>query len=157
MIEKPLIFLASDHAGFLAKEKVLLFLKKSGYVVCDLGTNSSERVDYPHYAMKLVRKLNENKEGVGVLICGSGIGVSMVVNRYQGIRAALCRNEQEAKLAKQHNNANILCLDGRFTEDHKREAIITSWLSAEFEKGRHQERLALFNTLGEKIEGEDNE
>ena len=106
------IIIASDHAGFLMKEKVKIFLNKSKIKSLDLGTFSEERVDYPDYAKKLALSVKK-KSSFGILICGSGIGVSIAANRFKEIRAAVCYNQLSASLARKHNNANVLCLGAR--------------------------------------------
>jgi ribose 5-phosphate isomerase B len=142
------IFLGCDHAAFTEKEVVKKFLVEKGYEVEDKGTYSDERCNYPDYAQAVAKSvLAEN--GLGILICGSGIGVSIVANRYKGIRAALVRSPKEAELSRQHNDANVLCLGARITTIDGLEEISMAWLNAEFENGRHAERLALFENLGE--------
>jgi len=143
------LVLGCDHAAFEAKEEVKKYLEQSHEVI-DVGTYSLERCNYPDFATEVVKKvLHENIKGI--LICGSGIGVSMVANRYSGIRAALCRSPKEAALSIQHNNANILCLGARINTFDQLKEIIESFMAAEFEEGRHSERLALFEDLGERL------
>lgn len=143
------LVLGCDHAAFEAKEEVKKYLEKK-FEVEDVGTHSLERCNYPDFATLAVKKvLAENIKGI--LICGSGIGVSMVANRYSGIRAALCRSPKEAALSREHNNANVLCLGARINTMDQLQEIIDSWLKAEFEDGRHSERLALFEDLGERL------
>jgi len=143
------LILGCDHAAFDAKEELKKHLATSHEVI-DVGTYSTERCNYPDFATKVVKKvLEENTKGI--LICGSGIGVSMVANRYAGIRAALCRSPKEAALSVEHNNANVLCLGGRINTSDQLRDIVESWLNAKFEGGRHSERLALFEDLGERF------
>lgn len=144
-------YLGCDHAAFETKEKLKSWLKKKGIEFQDMGTSSDERCDYPVYAKAVVAKVLESKDHRGILICGSGIGVSMVANRFQGIRAALCRNVEDATLSRQHNDANVLCLGARTTSQRTIYQITTAWISTEFEKGRHQDRLDQFNLIGEKL------
>lgn len=144
-----MIFIASDHAGLEAKNKVVEFLKERSLEVQDLGTHTQESCSYSSYAQKVAQKVSK-KEGRGILICGSGMGVSMVANRYQGVRAALCRSLEDAKLSRQHNDSNILCLGARATELAVLLQIVEVWLKEQFEGGRHQDRIALFDQLGEK-------
>ena len=141
------IIIGSDHAAFNEKEMAKKYLSSKGYQVEDVGPDSEARCNYPDYAMKVARSVVKN-DCLGVLLCGSGIGVSMVANRFKGIRAALVRTVEEAELAKQHNNANVLCLGGRISTEREIKAMIDAWLAAKFEEGRHTERLALFNRLG---------
>lgn len=143
------VILGCDHAAFEAKEELKKYLEESHEVI-DVGTYSSKRCNYPDFAKKLVKVvLGENIKGI--LICGSGIGVSMAANRYSGIRAALCRSPKEAELSIQHNNANVLCLGGRINTSDQLKDIAGAWFKAEFEGGRHSERLALFEDLGERL------
>lgn len=144
------IVIGSDHAAFLMKEFVKELLHSKSIEVVDVGTHSSERCDYPDYASALVKIVLEQNIS-GILLCGSGIGVSIVANRYQGIRAALCRSPEDAKMARQHNDANVLCLGARANEQEEIKSIIESWLANEFEGGRHSDRLNKFQNLGESI------
>lgn len=142
------IFIASDHAAFHEKAQLLDYLKAQHEVV-DLGTHSADSTNYPEWAIKLVQKVREEKVP-GILLCGSGIGVCMTANRYQGIRAALCRDEDDAKMARLHNDANVLCLSGRKTPVELLKKMSDVFLTTAFEGGRHQARVDLFNDLGEK-------
>ncbi|MGE3608663.1 MAG: ribose 5-phosphate isomerase B [Bacteriovoracaceae bacterium] len=141
------IYLASDHAAFNEKQALVEYLSKS-YQVIDLGTNSSESTNYPEWAKKLVEKVKEEKTP-GIVLCGSGIGVCMVANRYKGIRAALCRDEEDAKMSRLHNDANVLCLSGRRTSIDLLKKIADVFLTTSFEGGRHEVRISQFNNLGE--------
>lgn len=141
------IFIASDHAAFNEKNTLVLHLKKN-YEVIDLGTHSPESTNYPEWVKVLVE--NVRKENTpGILLCGSGIGVCMAANRYKGIRAALCRDEDDAKMSRLHNNANVLCLSGRKTPQDLINRISDVFLTTPFEGGRHQTRVDQFNNLGE--------
>jgi ribose 5-phosphate isomerase B len=142
------IFIASDHAAFNEKQALVEHLKKT-YDVIDLGTNSPESTHYPQWALKLVENVKLHRVP-GILLCGSGIGVSMVANRYADIRAALCRDEDDAKMSRLHNNANVLCLSGRKTPLEQLKKISDTFLTTEFEGGRHQIRVDQFNSLGQK-------
>lgn len=133
--------IASDHAGFPAKEKIISILKKSGLEVLDLGTHSEESVDYPEYARKVAGLVDSKKYPLGVLVCGSGQGMCMVANKYKNVRAALVYSLASAKLTRQHNNANILCLPGRELSDEQLSDIIQMWFNTPFEGGRHQQRV----------------
>lgn len=141
------IFIASDHAAFNEKQLLVEYLK-SKHDVVDLGTNSLESTHYPEWAKKLVLNVKAEK-AVGILLCGSGIGVSMTANRFKDIRAALCRDEDDAKMSRLHNNANVLCLAGRKTPIDQIKKIADTFLSTPFEGGRHQTRIDQFNDLGE--------
>lgn len=141
------IFIASDHAAFNEKQQLLDYLK-ANYEVVDLGTDSAESTNYPDWAKKLVKNV-KSEPSVGILLCGSGIGVCMTANRFKDIRAALCRDEEDAKMSRLHNNANVLCLSGRRTPIELIKKISDTFLTTPFEGGRHQTRIDLFNNLGE--------
>ena len=130
------IIIGSDHAGFQLKEHVLLLLRDGGYDVQDIGTNSEDSVDYPDYAKKVADKVSKG-EGVGVLICGTGIGMCMAANKVHGIRAALAKDSYTAEMSRKHNNANVLCMGGRTTSPEDAEMIVHNFLTTEFEGGRH--------------------
>ncbi len=135
------IGLASDHAGFALKEKVKQHLVESGYQVLDFGTEGTERVDYPDFGRACAAAVAENRCSAGVVICGTGIGMSIVANKVRGVRAALCHSVTEARLARQHNNANVLALGGRILGETVAFDIVDTWLNTEYEGGRHQRRL----------------
>lgn len=141
------IFIASDHAAFNEKTILVEYLKQKHEVV-DLGTHSTESTNYSEWAKKLVQKVVEEKTQ-GILLCGSGQGVCMTANRFKDIRAALCRDEDDARMTRQHNDANVLCIAGRKTHPEFMKKIADVFLSTEFEGGRHQTRVDQFNKLGE--------
>ena len=141
------IFIASDHAAFNEKNILVEYLKKK-YEVIDLGPHSAESTNYPEWVKVLVENVKKEKT-FGILLCGSGIGVSMAANRYKDIRAALCRDEDDAKMSRLHNNANVLCVGGRKTSIDTIFKIADTFLSTSFEGGRHQTRVDQFNLLGE--------
>lgn len=141
------IFIASDHAAFNEKQQLLDYLKGK-YEVVDLGTDSADSTNYPDWAIKLVKNV-KSEPSLGILLCGSGIGVCMTANRFKDIRAALCRDEEDAKMSRLHNNANVLCLSGRRTPIELIKKISDTFLTTSFEGGRHQTRIDLFNNLGE--------
>lgn len=141
------IVIGSDHAAFEMKEFVKEFLHLKKIEFLDVGTYSIERCDYPDYAKAAVKEVLENNFP-GILLCGSGIGVSIVANRFKGIRAALCRTPNDAEMARKHNDANILCLGARTNSEAEVKAIIDSFLSNQFEGGRHADRLEKFKDLG---------
>jgi len=134
-------FIGTDHAGFEVKPFVIEYLKKKGIEVEDLGTYSSESVDYPDYAHKVAEAVLANPGTMGILICGSGIGMSLAANKHKGIRAALCHDHYTASMARRHNNANILCFGARIVGKGEIESILEGWLNSEFEGGRHQRRV----------------
>lgn len=141
------IHIASDHAAFNEKNILVEHLRKNHEVV-DLGTHSPDSTNYPDWARKLVEKVR-SESTMGILLCGSGIGVCMTANRFKGIRAALCRDEDDAKMSRLHNDANVLCLSGRKTPQDLINKISDIFLATPFEGGRHQTRIDLFNNLGE--------
>ena len=143
------ILIASDHAGFELKEKLEHALENLGYVVDDLGTNSPESTDYADYAHPLAREVSEGRAERGVLLCGTGLGMSYTANRYPHVRAAVAWTPEIAKLAREHNDANVLVLPARFVSDSEAAVILTTWLETPFEGGRHARRV-------EKIEPADH-
>lgn len=142
------IVVGSDHAAYELKEKVKLLLQSKNIEVLDVGTYSADRADYPDYAKKLSHEvIAQNIQGI--LLCGSGIGVSIVANRFKGIRAALCRTAEDAEMSRKHNDANVLCLGARFNSEIEVQKIIDAWLGNSFEGGRHADRLNKFSDLGD--------
>ena len=140
-------FIASDHAGFSTKEIIKTKLQNKGFEVIDLGCYSEDRVDYPEYGFALAKEILANKGSLGVLVCGSGIGISISANRFVGIRAALCYDEYGAKMARAHNDANVLCLGARMSNESNIETILNAWCSGEFEGGRHTNRIKKLDIL----------
>jgi len=136
-----LIGICADHAGYELKTYVAEWLKEKGYDVKDFGTHSEERCDYPDFAHPLARAVEAKECELGVAVCGSGNGINMTLNKHQGIRAALCWTEEIAELARQHNNANVLVMPGRFISQEEANKILTIFFSTEFEGGRHQQRI----------------
>lgn len=143
------IIIGADHAAFEMKEVVKDFLLSLKFEVLDVGTHSQDRCDYPDYAVKLSQEVLKNQTQ-GILLCGSGIGVSIVANRFKGIRAALCRSAKDAEMARKHNDANVLCLGARANSEAEIKLIIESWFLHKFEGGRHSDRLKIFEQLGAK-------
>lgn len=135
------VAIGSDHAGFEYKEYLVKKLKKSGYEVHDLGPVSTASVDYPDYAHPVAEMVEQGSVDLGILLCGSGNGVCMSANKHKGIRAALCWTEELAKLARNHNNANIVCIPARFVSKIMAGRISNIFLTSEFEGGRHQTRV----------------
>ncbi|HAC14323.1 MAG TPA: ribose 5-phosphate isomerase B [Bacteroidetes bacterium] len=136
-----IIPIASDHAGFQAKIEVKKILESLGYLTIDFGTHSEDSVDYPDYAVLVAKAVSSGEYEKGILICGSGQGMCMTANKYSDVRAALVWNPELASLSVQHNNANVLCLPGRYLSPDELKLIIESWLKAHFEGGRHQNRV----------------
>lgn len=139
-ITKP-IALCSDHAGFDTKQTVIAFLKEQGIEYKDFGTYSTESCDYPDFAHPCAISVESGDCYPGIAICGSGNGINMTLNKHQGIRAALCWEPELAQLARAHNNANILVMPGRFISNEKALEIVKTFLSTDFEGGRHQRRI----------------
>ena len=136
-----LIGLASDHAGYEMKEALIKWLKKSNLQVIDFGCNNSESCDYPDFAHPLARSVADGACVFGISLCGSGNGINMVVNKYPGIRSALCWNEEISKLARAHNNANICALPARFISIEEAKTIVKIFLETPFDGGRHLRRI----------------
>lgn len=145
---KPAIVIGCDHAAYEMKEKLKAYLLRQGYAVEDLGAPSSASVNYPDYGKKVAALVSEGRYTRGILLCGTGIGMSMVANRFPGVRAALCHDLFGAAMSRKHNDANILVLGGRVTGETLAEEIVKVWLSTPFEGGRHQARLNMFDRMG---------
>jgi ribose 5-phosphate isomerase B len=140
--EKKTIYLAADHGGLELKKSLLKHLQNnSALEVVDLGTNSEESVDYPDFGHLLAEKITANSEALGIAICGTGIGISMSLNRHDGVRAALVATEFMAKMAKAHNNANVLALGGRVVDAEQAIQFVDIWLNEKFEGDRHLRRI----------------
>jgi ribose 5-phosphate isomerase B len=135
------IILASDHAGFLLKEEIKRFLLNKRKKILDLGTNNTDSVDYPDYAHLLSKTMNNKNNQRGILVCGSGIGMNMVANRYKNIRCALCYNVKSAKLSREHNNANVIAIGARLTKKKVALECVNTFLNTNFKSGRHLRRL----------------
>ena len=140
-------FIGADHAGIDIKKYVKELFEAKGHEVIDVGPFDKERVDYPDYAAKVCQEVISHENSKGILICGSGIGMSMAANKFDGIRAALCHNEYSAKMAREHNDANVICLGERVSGYGMIEAIVKAWLDASFEGGRHEGRVEKINAL----------
>ncbi len=145
------IAIASDHGGFQLKEDLKEFLLKRGEDLLDLGTNTDSMVDYPEYGRKVAEKVSRGEVEKGILICGTGIGMSIVANKFPGIRAALVTNEFMARMAKEHNDANILVLGGRVTDNENSRRLVEIWLSTKFAGERHQRRLEMIKEIERKL------
>ncbi len=141
------IVLASDHRGFELKEKIKKFLDKKGYYLCDSGTDSSDRADYPLYAKKGADIIKKTKDSKGVFICGSGLGICIAANKVRGIRAVTVRSSEDARMGVMHNNANVICLGADRTGFKKASKIIMEFLNGSFEGGRHQNRLNMIKDI----------
>ena len=135
------IAIAADHGGFELKDSMVEYIKSLGNEVVDLGTNSADSVDYPDYAKKVCEEIQKGNSDLGILICGTGIGMSLAANKFEGIRAACVSDVYSAKMSRNHNNANLLCIGARVIGDEVAELIIKTFLENEFEAGRHQRRV----------------
>ncbi|HMC55564.1 MAG TPA: ribose 5-phosphate isomerase B [Gemmatimonadaceae bacterium] len=135
------ILIAADHAGFELKDKLAAELRRLGFEVKDLGTNSGVSTDYADYAHPLAKEVSEGKAKRGILLCGTGLGMSYVANRYPHVRAAVTWSPEVAQLARQHNDANVLVLPARFVSDEDAVKILRTWLDTPFEGGRHERRV----------------
>ena len=135
------IAIGCDHAGFSTKEEIKSYLESLGHLVWDFGAHSSESVDYPDYAHPLAKSVEQGDYTFGILVCGSGNGVSIVANKYQGIRSAVCWNDEIARLARQHNNANVCAVPARYVSIQDAKLIVKSFIETDFEGGRHARRV----------------
>ena len=135
------VILASDHAGFRLKEEIKKFLIKKRKKILDLGTKNTNPVDYPDYAHLLSKKMKRDKNQLGILVCGSGTGMSMVANKHKNIRAALCYNIKSAKLSRSHNNANVMTLGSRLIKKKVALQCVNTFLKTDFDGGRHTRRV----------------
>ena len=135
------IAIAADHGGFELKDSMVEYIKSLGNEVVDLGTNSADSVDYPDYAKKVCEEIQKGNSHLGILICGTGIGMSLAANKFEGIRAACVSDVYSAKMSRNHNNANVLCFGARVIGDEVAKLIIKTFLENEFEAGRHQRRV----------------
>ena len=140
LINLKKIFIASDHAGYKLKKSVISKFSKNIKFI-DLGTNSEVSVDYPDFAHKLTNEVLKDSSNLGILICGTGVGMSIAANRVKGIRAGLVSNNEIARLIRQHNNANVLVLPGRFMDEEEAIKSVKTFIETEFEAGRHQARI----------------
>ncbi len=140
-------YIATDHAGLDLKDYTVELLKEKGHEVIDLGPFARDRVDYPDYAVKVSESVLADSDSQGILICGSGIGMSMAANRHTGIRAALCHDAYTATVARGHNDANILCFGERIVGKGVAESIIDAWIAGSFDGGRHTGRVAKIEAI----------
>lgn len=139
-LSKP-VAIGSDHAGFAYKEELISFLEGKGIKYKDFGTHSPDSVDYPDYAHPVASAVENGEAAFGILLCGSANGVAITANKHQGVRAAICWGDELAKLARQHNDANILCIPARFVREGDAEKMVNTFLNTAFEGGRHANRV----------------
>ena len=147
------VAIASDHGGYRLKEFVRRLLEEMEVEVLDFGTDSEESVDYPFYAAKVARAVASGEVDRGILCCGTGIGMSIVANRFPGVRAALCHDEYTARMSRLHNDANVLALGGRVLGEGVAAEIVRVWLETPFEGGRHERRLGKLGEIEKEILG----
>ena len=140
------IIMAADHGGYVLKNVLRDYLTEKGHTVTDMGTNSPDSVDYPDYAKLCCDKVLEGAD-FGILVCGTGVGISIAANKIKGIRCGLCPSQEIAALVKQHNNANVIALGGRFTDEETAKKIVDSYMAADFEGGRHNGRIDKITAL----------
>jgi ribose 5-phosphate isomerase B len=143
------IIIGSDHAGYALKEKVKIFIAEKAVDVEDVGTFSEDSVDYPDFGIKVGSRVSDGSFKRGILICGSGLGMSMVANRFQNVRAALCNDLFSAIMSRRHNDSNVLVLGGRIVGETLAQEIVNAWLETPFDGGRHQSRIEKFNILSQ--------
>ena len=141
------IVIGADHAAYELKEKLKAYLQNKGIPVEDVGPHSTDSVDYPDYGKKVAGMVSTGQYPRGILLCGTGLGMSMVANRFPGVRAALCHDLFGTAMSRKHNDANILVIGGRVTGETLAEEIVRVWLETPFEGGRHQNRLDLFDRI----------
>ncbi len=145
-----MIIIGSDHGGLALKTALNSYLNRRGFKVTDAGTDSDSSVDYPDFGQKVAESVIAGEADLGILICGTGIGMSIAANKIPGIRAALVTDVFMARMAKEHNNANVLVLGGRVLDEQKACDLVGAWLDASFEGGRHQSRLDKITALEKK-------
>ena len=144
---KEKIAIGSDHAGFALKEKIKKWLQEQGYAVSDFGCFSAESCDYPDFAEKVAKEVAKDRNTIGILFCGTGIGMCIAANKIKGIHAALIHNEFTGRSAREHNNANIICLGARVINFATAKKAISAFLNAEFQGGRHSRRVKKIKRL----------
>ncbi len=143
------IALGADHAGYLLKDRIRQYVTERGYQVIDEGTNSSDSVDYPDFALKVARDVADGRAERGILVCGSGIGMAITANKVPGIRAANIGSEYEAQMSREHNNLNVLALGARILDEADAKQIVQIWLDTPFSGGRHSGRLEKIHDIEE--------
>ncbi|MGH9452163.1 MAG: ribose 5-phosphate isomerase B [Terriglobia bacterium] len=151
MPEKLIVAVGSDHAGFALKERVREYLQSKGYGVEDCGVHSEEPADYPDYAEKVATRVAGRLAQCGVLICGTGLGVSIAANKVAGIRAAMCNNTLLAHFARAHNDANVLTMGGRIVDEAQARKILDTWFSTSFAGGRHEQRVEKITAIEQHL------
>ena len=148
--EKSRIALGADHAGFQAKESIRKYLESAGYTVSDAGTWSEDSVDYPDFAVEVGRRVQQGQADLGILVCGTGIGMAMAANKIGGVRAAVAHDALTARMSREHNDANVLALGARVLSEHQIIEVVASFLGAQFAGGRHQRRVDKISELDQE-------
>lgn len=146
-MQKELIYVGSDHGGYLLKQAIKDCLDRKGIPYKDVGSDSAEIVRYPTYAEEVAMAVSEHRASKGILICSTGIGMSIVANRFKGVRASLCTDSYMGRITRAHNDSNILCLGGKITGELEALDILENWLSTEFEGGRHSISLGMIEEI----------
>ncbi|MBS0261177.1 MAG: ribose 5-phosphate isomerase B [Planctomycetes bacterium] len=141
------IAVASDHRGFAIKTKILTLVAELGHQALDFGTDSSESVDYPDFAVKVAKAISDRQIDRGILICGTGMGMCITANKFPGVRACTCHDDLTAEMSRRHNDANVLCLSADLLGDRLVNRMVDLWLKTEFEAGRHARRIEKINQI----------
>ncbi len=144
------IYIAGDHAAVIMKQVIGDYLSEKGYMLHDLGPFTNDSVDYPEYASKVAKEVLNDDDSLGILICGTGVGISIAANKYKGIRAVVCSEPYSARLSKMHNNTNVLCFGARVIGEEMAKEIVDAWLSVEYEGERHQRRVDMITAIENK-------
>ena len=150
------VAIGCDHAGIAMKKVVVPLLEELGVELEDFGTNSEESCDYPEYGEKVAEAVSSGGADKGILVCGTGIGMSIVANKFPGVRAALCSEDYSAKMSRLHNDSNLLVLPGRIIDRETAGVIVRTWFNTEFEGGRHQRRLDKISAIESKLSGKQS-
>jgi len=145
------IYIGNDHGGYTVKVLLLKYLEEKGVAAEDMGCESTKIVRYPYYAEKVAKNVIQNAGSGGILICSTGIGMSIIANKFKGIRASLCTDGYMAKMTRRHNNSNVLCLGGKITGEFEIYDTVENWLNSEYEGGRHDISLGLIKDMEERL------
>jgi len=150
-MENRIVWIGNDHGGFEMKFQIIKYLERSGYKVHNVGSDSNARVRYPYYAQRVAIAVSKGEINKGILICSTGVGMSIIANKFKGVRASLCTSTYMAKMTRAHNNSNILCLGGKITGIFEALDILETWLTTKYEGGRHDISLGLINEAEDAI------
>jgi ribose 5-phosphate isomerase B len=151
------ISIGSDHRGYRLKDRLITLVKAQGHVVTDEGTDGTESVDYPDFAARVAHKVGTNEADRGILICGTGIGMTIAANKHAGVRAAPCYDELSAELSRRHNDLNVLCLSADMLSDRLADRMVETWLKTDFEGGRHADRVDKIRALDSSLHGRETD